>query len=536
MRLRTIAAFAAAVGVAGAFAPLAAQAESWPTVRIANDVAHDVSPPLRDLAASMPKYPSEKEHHVDRVKRLPHHAMNGPRPTDGVLQSEPGAASVMVDGINFAGIGQGDYGFSPNAAPPDTNGAIGSTQYVQYVNESIAVFDKTTGALLLGPVKGSAIWKGFKSQCAKNDDGDPIAIYDKLANRWVVSQFFVNGKTFLECVAVSKTPDATGAYNRYEFSYGTHDFNDYPKISVWPDGYYVTYNIFKDGKSFSGAKVCAFDRVSMMAGSAAGQQCIQLTPQFGGLLPSDLDGKTLPPKKSPAYVLGYDGDLKSLDLWQFHVNWAKPKATTFTGPVKIAVAPFSPACGQGGGGACMPQKGTTNLLDSLSDRVMYRLAYRNYGDHESLVVNHSVDAPSGVGVRWYELRDPSAAKPTLFQSGTFAPTKKSYRWMGSVAMDKIGNLAIGYSETSAATFPSIFYAGRLATDKVGKLQAERPMFAGTGSQTGTLDRWGDYSALTVDPVDDCTFWYTTEYLKTSGTFNWSTRVGSFSFPSCTKAK
>lgn len=532
MRLRSIAALAAAAGVLGAMTPLAAaNAQSWPVVRIAKDQAHDTSLPLRDLVASEPPYKPSGEHHVNKVLPLPHHTRTGPMKQDGALQSEAvSAASITTPGIQFAGVGQGDYGFSPDAAPPDTNGAVGTTQYVQYVNESLAVFRKSDGALLLGPVKGSTIWKGFKSQCAKNDNGDPIALFDRIANRWVVSQFFVNGKNYLQCVAVSKTADATGAYNRYEFSYGSHDFNDYPKIGVWPDGYYVTYNIFTNGASFAGSKVCAFDRVSMLAGAAASQQCVQLTPLYGGLLPSDLDGSTLPPAGSPNYAVAYNTD--SLDVWKFHVDWATPANTTFTGPVNIAVPTFNPACG--GGGACIKQKGTSNLLDSLADRVMYRLAYRNFGDHQALVVNQSVDVSGGVGVRWYELRMKAGkTAPSLFQAGTYAPGSSTYRWMGSVAMDKVGNLAVGYSKSSGSLNPSINYAGRLVTDAKGKLQKEETLFAGTGSQTGTLHRWGDYSALTIDPVDDCTMWYTTEYLKTNGTFNWSTRIGSFSFPSCT---
>lgn len=513
----------------GAGAPLAvAHADSWPVIRTAHQVARDVSPPLRDLAAAAGPIKFEHEHKIDRVKPIPRPKLSPQQiQPDGALQTEMGPATKITDGVNFAGVGKGDYGFSPDAAPPDTNGVVGATQYVQYVNESIAVFDKTTGDLQMGPVKGHTIWTGFKSDCAKADDGDPIAQYDKAAKRWVVSQFFISGKNFLECVAVSKTSDATGAYYRYAFNYGTHDFNDYPKIGVWPDGYYVTYNIFTNGVSFAGSKVCAFDRAAMIAGDDATQQCVQLTPQYGGLLPSDLDGSTQPPAGSPNFLITYDTN--KLQLFRFHVDWANPSNSDMEGPINITVPNFTPACG--GGGACMKQKGTTNLLDSLSDRPMYRLAYRNFGDHESLVVNQSVDVSGGVGVRWYELRDPNGT-PSLFQSGTFAPTKKSYRWMGSVAQDKFGNMAAAYSYSSAKDFPGIRYAVRAAADPLGQLQPERIILEGGGSQVGGLDRWGDYSALTVDPEDDCTFYFTSEYLKTTGSFNWSTRIASFKFPKC----
>jgi hypothetical protein len=198
------------------------------------------------------------------------------------------------------------------------------------------------------------------------------------------------------------------------------------------------------------------------------------------------------------------------------------------------VTAFSAACS--GGGTCIPQPGTSQKLDSLADRLMYRLAYRNFGSYESLVVNHSVAVGSGrsktqtVGVRWYELRNPNAT-PTVFQQGTFAPDS-IFRWMGSIAMDKVGNMALGYSASSTSVAPSIRYTGRLVTDPPGTMQTETVIQAGGGSQLRNLNRWGDYSSMAVDPSDDCTFWYTTEYLKANGTFNWSTKIASFKFPSC----
>src|SRR5713226_8394634 len=208
-------------------------------------------------------------------------------------------------------------------------------------------------------------------------------------------------------------------------------------------------------------------------------------------------------------------------------RFTTPANSTFTGPTTIPVASFSAACG---GGACIPQPGTNQLLDSLGDRLMYRLAYRNFGDHESLVVNHSVSAGSSVGVRWYELRSPGTT-PTVFQQSTYAPDA-NFRWMGSIAMDKAQNIAVGYSVSSSSTFPSIAFTGRLSTDPLSTLQSETMIIAGAGSQLPNLNRWGDYTSLSVDPVDDCTFWYTKEYLTGSGTFNWSTRLAKFIFPSC----
>jgi hypothetical protein len=258
-----------------------------------------------------------------------------------------------------------------------------------------------------------------------------------------------------------------------------------------------------------------------------------LSSSFGGLLPSDLDGSIAPPLGSPNPFLNFGTN--RLNLWKFHVDWANAANSTFTGPTAISVAAFTPACS--GGGTCIPQPNTRQKLDSLADRLMYRLAYRHFADgHESLVVNHSVAIGSNkhnqvTSVRWYELRDPNGT-PTVFQQGTLGASDGIHRWMGSIAMDKVGNIALGYSASSSGVFPSIRYTGRVPTDPLGTMEAENLIQPGAGSQLPNLSRWGDYSAITVDPADDCTFWYTTEYLKNSGTFNWSTRIANFKFPSC----
>src|SRR5258708_6960071 len=271
----------------------------------------------------------------------------------------------------------------------------------------------------------------------------------------------------------------------------------------------------------------------MRSGAAATQQCFQLSTSFGGGLPPDLDGRASPPLAgTPDFFLNFGTN--SVNFWKFHVDWVTPANTTLAGPANIAVAAFSAACN---GGTCIPQLGTSEKLDSLADRLMYRLAYRRFSDHEALVVNHSVATGTGnVGVRWYELRNPAgntmaAGTPVVYQQGTFAPDS-NFRWMGSIAMDQSGGIALGYSVSSTAINPSIRLTGRAATDPLGTMQAENAIVNGTGSQLANLSRWGDYSAMTVDPVDDCTFWYTNEYMKSSGTFNWSTWISSFRFPAC----
>jgi hypothetical protein len=513
--LTPCAAVALACGGGRTDAPVAARSDAVATPA----EQHDVSPPLRNIPPPV-RQPGFSEHGVGPIPLATIFAQPDP-----ALQASVGPAVATTPGIGFAGVGNGDYGFVPNAAPPDTNLAVGSTQVVQWVNESFAVFDKATGALVLGPVPGNTLWRGFGGGCETNNDGDPIVQYDKAANRWVLTQFSVSTTPFLQCVAVSTTADATGTYARYAFSYGNTQFNDYPKLGVWPDAYYITFNIFNNGRTFAGSKVCAYDRAAMLAGAPATQQCVQLSSAFGGLLPSDLDGATAPPAGSPNYLVAFGTN--ALNVWKFHVDWANPANTALTGPASLAVAAFTAACN---GGTCIPQPGTRQQLDSLADRLMYRLAYRNRAGVESLVVNHSITAGSSVGVRWYELRVAGGAV-SVAQQGTYAPDA-AFRWMGSIAMDKVGNIALGYSKSSSTIFPSIAITGRVPGDPPGTLQAETVVKAGAGSQGRRLARWGDYSAMSVDPVDDCTFWYTTEYLKASGTFNWSTWITSFKMPGC----
>jgi hypothetical protein len=483
----------------------------------------DESAPLRDLTAVSAE--SETEQDAD------HPLMQSENVPDGALQTTSLPTLALTNVTKFAGVGAGDYGFSPRATPPDTSGAVGATQYVQWVNTSFAVFDKNTSKPVLGPEPGNTLWSGFGGDCEAHNDGDPIVQYDKAANRWVLTQFSLFGHTqgsaFLQCVAVSKTSDATGAYYRYAFA--QPNFNDYPKMGIWPDGYYISYNMFDSNTfAFLGARACAMDRGQMLNGQPATQVCFQQKSSIASLLPSDVDGSLAPANGEPNFFLNLGTN--ALRMWKFHVDFKTPGKSTFTGPTSIAVARFSLACG-GIGWACIPQKGTTNQLDSLGDRLMYRVAYRRFPDgHEALLVNHSVTAGQSVGIRWYEIRDPNG-KLQLFQQGTFAPDS-SFRWIGSMAMDKMGDLAVGYSLSSQSLFPSIGVTGRSPSDPPGALEGEAALLAGGGAQTG-LHRWGDYSAMTIDPLDDCTFWFTTEYLKASGPFqNWSTEIVAFQFPGC----
>jgi hypothetical protein len=520
------------VALASAFLLTAqAQKQDGPTLYSLDHM--DVSPPLREMK-QLP--PNPRRENPEPVMPLPRpYAGSLFRAPDAALQATLAPPLVAVTaGLNFAGVGV-PFFISDCCVPPDTNGSAGSTQYVQWVNASFAVFNKATGAVVNAPASGNTLWTGFGGPCETDNNGDPIALYDKAANRWILTQFAVGAAPYMQCIAVSTTSNATGSYRRFAYSFGSF-FNDYPKVGVWPDAYYMTFNMFSGGTTFVGAEVCAIDRNQMVtvSGVPGPIQCFQTTSAFGGLLPADLDGATPPPAGSPNYVLAFDfSTLSDLDFWKFHTDWVTPANSTFTGPTLVPVTAFFPACA---GGRCITQPGTTQLLDSLADRLMYRLAYRNFGDHESLVVNHSVDVTDSgsgpSGVRWYEIRNPGGTPPTVFQQGTFSPDS-THRWMGSIAMDQAGNMLLGYSASSGSVPPSIRITGRLASDPLGQMQPETEVFTGVGSQVGSFAyRWGDYSAMSLDPVDDCTFFYTNQYLQTTGVFKWSTRISSFKFPSC----
>ena len=424
-------------------------------------------------------------------------------------------------------------------APPDTNGEVGATQYVQMTNGGVQVFNKTTGASVLGPVSTASFWTGFGGVCENNGHGDPVVLYDQIANRWVISQFASASSNITdECIAVSTTSDATGTYNRYGFHLGSN-FYDYPHLGVWPDGYYMSMNVFNAaGTAYLGPQPYAFDRAKMLTGAPVTTFISTAAPlgnTFAPFLPADLDGSTLPPAGAPNPFVMFP-DTGKYDMYRFHADFTTPANSTFTA---VAGSPnaagFTAACTTGRN--CVPQMGNVagDRLDGIADRLMFRLAYRNINGHESLLGNYTVQSNAVTGVRWFEIRNATSGTPTVFQEGTYQPDT-DWRWMGSIAMDTNGNIALGYSASSPTINPQLRYAGRLSGDPLGTLpQAEAHLFDGPGHQTGTNGRWGDYSDLTVDPVDDCTFWFTSEYYATTGTFAWKTRIGSFKFPSCSQS-
>lgn len=473
--------------------------------------------------------------------------------------------------------------FAFRVSPPDTNMDVGPNHVVQTVNLLVRVYNKS-GAPLTPPFKMSSLFASLGGICSTDDDGDPIVLYDPLADRWLISQFaFVSSTSppYHQCVAVSKTADPSGAYFLYDFVVPNNEFNDYPKFGVWPDAYYMTVNQFRNGGPFDGTGAYAFDRNKMLEGDpTAGFVYFNLNlashPEgIGGMLPSDVDGRTPPAVGTPntfSYFVATEfGDaIDGLRLFDFHVDFASPAGSTFTERLEspVAVAAFDPTFTEVSGTATscgpnppnapftsrddIPQPPPANScnarLDAIADRLMYRLQYRNFGTHESLVTTHTVDvnatpvlATTGhrAGIRYYELRRSSGGGWAVNEQGTIAgpPGDSANRWMGSAAIDNSGNLAVGYSVSSATIFPSIRYAGRLASDPPGPAQGEKSLVAGSGAQRSTGSRWGDYSMLAVDPADECTFWYAQQYYtaasQATSTVGWLTRVGSFKFGACT---
>jgi hypothetical protein len=481
---------------------------------------HDVSLPLR----AYPIRFSPRHGVVPEPRRA--HALHFDWRPDPVVQDlemypRPLVGATII--LNFDGIlaPPGD-----TLEPPDPNSSVGDTQVVETVKLSYQVFNKATGASEFGPAQIGSIFSGMSSTCglafSSNNYTDPIVVYDKAANRWVVTVEASTPTANSICVAVSGTSDATGTYNRYDF--GSVPFPDYPKWGVWRDGYYGAFDTNNPG-----GEACAFDRSAMLIGANAISVCFQRGGSDIHMLPSDIDGSTLPNSGEPAFFVEQASSFSAsfLNIFQFHVDFTTPSNSTFTGPVKITVPPYTDPCGSSG--ICVPQLGVTQKLDSLSGHLMNRLAYRNFGSFESLVVNHPVKGTKApVNMRWYEIRNP--LNPVLYQSGTLASGKTSL-WMGSIAMDKVGDMAFGFSDSSTTIHPGIQFTGRVPGDPLGKMESIASIIKGTGSQNGG-DRWGDYSSMSIDPSDDCTFWYTNEWEAITGNFNWRTRLASLKFSGC----
>jgi len=523
-------------------------------------VAFGLSAPLGDLAL-LPQALPYGFHEANPVRRIPKRSFG--KVVDRVEQSLTGYQPAdFTIGANILGVGNGFNSFHDSVAPPDTTMAVGDTQVVQWVNASYTVCQKTAPYTCGPAVLGNTLWSGLQGNplCKTQNDGDIIAQWDVKAHRWLLTQN-VFSSPYAVCVAISTTPDANGTYYLYQFGVPGNGFPDYPKWGVWPTNYGQAVNNFgPGGANFQGPLVCIYNRIKMLKGDATAEQiCHQYTidPQYqDSLLPADQDSETDPPPGQDQMFIGSLGDVDNshLSLYTAHVNNLKDwsKGATFTGDGNsqlITITTFNPACDGNYGGACVPQKGVTDFLDSLAGRLMYRFAYFNDGSQtlpglaQHWLTNWDVAASGGQnGVRWMEIVAPlnrvtDLSQLSVYQEGTYAPNG-NWRWMGSLARDKRGNILVGYSESCGDTcpngtpmYPSIFLAGRSASDPLGQLGTEVQVVGGTGSQPGTSNRWGDYSSMRIDR-DGCTFWYTTEFYKVTQPFDWSTQVASAKFGNC----
>lgn len=508
----------------------------------------DISPPLSQMLAQAPAQGGVHVVHPPlqpKLEQLKAAAQQGTPRVSGALPMTGPLISATI-GLSFEGAGNNAPLNCPavdgiTVAPPDTNAAVGDTQVVQWVNLCYVVFDKATGAVVAGPFPGNHFWAGFGGSCQSSNDGDPIIQWDKTNHVWVASQNVFTAP-YMTCIAVSTTADATGSYNRFAFP--QPGFPDYPKWGLTPAAYYQTQNTFGSPFTF-GVNVCAYDATAMLKGSKKATQVCILDTSNGtffddSMLPADSDtsSSAKKAKSGPEVLLGAIDNVNpnsTVYEYVFTVDFKKPAKSTLAGvngTMPLAVPTFSLGCG--GFGACVQQPSPGDLLDSLGDRLMYRLARFDDGTNQHFLVTHSVNNSTAVAARWYEFRAPSGSSSlTLFQSGD-TPDDGEYRWMGSVAYDKVGDVALGYSRSSAASgdYPSIYYSGQTAGDPPGTTETEALILQGGGSQIDTADRWGDYSSMALDDADGCTFWYTTEYYPANGSFAWATWLASLKFPNC----
>lgn len=506
-----------------------------------------------------------------------------------VEQTKPGTQPGAQLVASFDGLGAGFSGPQGAATlrnPSDNSLAVGPHHVMQTVNTRLAIFDKQ-GKAVYGPVANNTVFKGFGGPCEATNNGDTVVRYDQLADRWLIvmpifrrgaprpdqpappragepAQWSVPGQpdqpgaaaplyvpppqldqppqprggprppeqkgVYSMCYAISTSSDPLGSYYRYEFLRPL--FPDYPRPAVWPDGYYVPTST---GDEVIQKHACVVERDKMLKGEPAREQCVILDG-VNFLNNADLDGKALPPKGAPNIMLAAGGtQLKNvmeddgIYAWQFKVDWQNPANTKLSEPQKISVAPYRYLC-DGQLTNCVPQPGTQTRLDSQGDKIMARLVYRRIGQRESLVAVHSVNTTAGAGgVRWYEFRVNKDRSLKLHQQGTYAPDG-FYRWMASPALDKFGNLGIGYSFGGTPNFAGQRFAGRRVNDPLGQLTLRETILS-EGQAAQNVMRWQDYTQTAVDPSDDCTIWYVGDYLK-AGQTNYSTRIGAFRLPGC----
>ena len=543
---------------------------------------YDISPELSSLlSAAVEENLLNRKPEPGTVTKQVAHLHSSPSIEQTAFGNKP--AAKLVASFDGLGVGfKGPQGTATLRNPSDNSLAVGPDHILQSVNSMMAIFTKkgkrfdSTGGVLYGPVRTNNVFRGFGGACEKVNSGDAVIRYDQLANRWLIviptfrkaalrndsnivklpqpgeavtlyqpepnppdtstrrpGQNRTRDTTgsYCMCYAISTSSDPLGSYYRYEFKRDL--FPDYPRPAVWPDGYYTTTSTSDD---FIERHAYVVDRNKMLKGEDATEQSFILKA-VNFIINADLDGKELPPPGAPNIMMATGGtQLKNIIgddgiyVWKYHVDWEDPSKTKLEGPVKIDVAPYQ-YLGGGQLTKAVPQPGTEQKLDAQGDKIMARLLYRRIGDRQSIVAVHSVKTNAGGGgVRWYEFRINNTGDVNLFQQGTYAP-EGNYRWIASPAMDKKGNIGIGYSFGGPNDFPGQRFAGRLSKHKLGLLTLkETVLINGEAPQTTTL-RWEDYTQTAVDPVDDCTIWYVGDYLKKDAQ-GYSTRIGAFRMKGC----
>lgn len=442
-------------------------------------------------------------------------------------------AGTFTTVLKFAGQPENN-----GALISEATGAVGATQYVQLVNNEYTIYDKTTGAVISGPIAENALYSTFGGSCASavTNTGDGTVTYDQLANVWVLSFHAVpTGGPYLNCVAVSTSSDATGTYNLYAFAL-TQMYPDKPRIGVWPDAYYLSQDIFNPTTMvFSRSQACALERSQMLTGGFAFSICFQGSLSLPTFVVTTLDGQTPPATGEQAFFWQLDqrpnNGKNTLNSFLFHVDWVTQSNSTFAGPVANALPAYTDACPNFK--PCVTEPSTTNVLQGWGDRLIGRVTYRNFGTYESIVMAHTINRGSGStihsAIRWYEYRTPLT--PVIYQQGSYSPDS-SFRFLPAIAQDKYADIAVGYNISGTTVYPGLRYNGRKSTDHLGALEAEVTLETGAGAQINN-HFWGSYQGMALDPVDDCTFWFTGQYYTTTSTSNWLTEITAFRFPSCT---
>ncbi len=446
-----------------------------------------------------------KEFHMEGYEE----ALNFQDTPDPVVQTEMGTREMRAPIVNFNGQAGSGY-------PPDPSGAAGTDHYVQAVNTSVRIYEKDGSVVAPGGTFSlSSLWPGSSNM------GDPIVMYDRHADRWFISQFQQSPNRIL--IAISETGDATGAY--YAYSFTLSNFPDYPKYSIWWDGYYMTSN--------SSHTAVAFEREKMLAGDPSAQMISLSLPSLGNggfrsPLPADADGD-LPPNGTPCYFFNLEDNAFSgvsqdqIEIYEMTCDWNNTGNSQVVSSQQLAVSSFDSMFS--GGWSNITQPGTSQGLDAIMGVFMYRAQHMRWSGYNTIILSHAVDLGANrSGVRWYELRDANNGVWSVYQEGTYAPDATKSRWMSSAAMDTWGNIGMGYSiSDGSSTYPGLGYTGRLSGDILGDMSyGEQIAISGSSSQTFT-DRYGDYAHLSLDP-DGETFWYTGEYM---GSSNKATRIFSF---------